>query len=239
MIDAIRERLDRVSSPVVAVDAVKLIESGMTSLCDAVWLVTCEPEQQITRLMARSGLPRAEAERRVDAQPPVEPKRSMVDTVIDNSGSIAETCRQVDRGARKAFDLTAAGKTVTYERNSIRRDQRRRGVSETIKVEIFYDYGCPYVHAAAVWIDSVKAALGDRLQVTWRYFPLEQVNSVEGPEWKLWEQPADYKSRGRGAFHGAIAARNQGDDAFERFHLALLKAKHVEGKEHSQPRDAA
>jgi predicted DsbA family dithiol-disulfide isomerase len=130
--------------------------------------------------------------------------------------------------------LTAAGKTVTYERDSIRRVQRRRGVSETIKVEVFYDYGCPYVHAAAVWIDRVKAALGDSLQVTWRYFPLEQVNSVEGPEWKLWEQPADYKSRGRGAFHGAIAARCQGEEAFERFHLALLNAKHVDGKEHSR-----
>jgi predicted DsbA family dithiol-disulfide isomerase len=106
-------------------------------------------------------------------------------------------------------------------------------VSETIKVEVFYDYGCPYVHAAAVWIDEVKTALGDKLQVTWRYFPLEQVNSTEGPEWKLWEQPADYKSRGRGAFHGAIAARKQGEEAFERFHLSLLKAKHVDGKEHS------
>jgi predicted DsbA family dithiol-disulfide isomerase len=107
-------------------------------------------------------------------------------------------------------------------------------VSDTIKVEVFYDYGCPYVHAAAVWLDTVKSTLGDRLDVTWRYFPLEQVNSVEGPEWKLWEQPADYKSRGRDAFHGAIAARNQGEDAFQRFHLALLHAKHVEGKEHSK-----
>jgi predicted DsbA family dithiol-disulfide isomerase len=103
-----------------------------------------------------------------------------------------------------------------------------------IKVDIFYDYGCPYVHAAAVWIDRVKAELGDRLHVNWRYFPLEQVNSDEGPDWKLWEQPADYKSRGRDAFHAAIAARNQGEDAFERFHLALLHAKHVEGKEHSR-----
>jgi predicted DsbA family dithiol-disulfide isomerase len=107
-------------------------------------------------------------------------------------------------------------------------------VSETIEVEVFYDYGCPYVHAAAVWIDNVQKAMGDRLRVKWRYFPLEQVNSVEGPEWKLWEQPADYKSRGRDAFHGAIAARNQGEDAFQRFHLALLNAKHVEGKEHSR-----
>lgn len=106
-------------------------------------------------------------------------------------------------------------------------------MADKISFEVFYDYGCPYVHAAAVWLDRVKASLGDNLHVTWRYFPLEQVNTVEGPDWKLWEQPVDYKSRGRGAFQGAIAARNQGEEAFNRFHLALLNARHVEGKEHS------
>lgn len=95
VIEAIRHHIDRTTASILAVDAVKLIESGMTSLCDAVWLVTCDREQQIARLMARNDLPRAEAERRLDAQPPAEPKRAMVDTVIDNGGSIAETCRQV------------------------------------------------------------------------------------------------------------------------------------------------
>jgi dephospho-CoA kinase len=95
VIEAIRKLIAQATAPLLAVDAIKLIESGMTSLCDAVWLVTCDPEQQVARLMSRNGLPRSEAERRVAAQPPVEPKRSMVDTVIDNSGSIAETCHQV------------------------------------------------------------------------------------------------------------------------------------------------
>ena len=70
--------------------------------------------------------------------------------------------------------------------------------------------------------------------MTWRYFPLEQVNSAEGPEWKLWEQPDSHRSRGRPAFQAAIAARNQGEDAFERFHLALLEAKHVQGQDHGR-----
>ncbi len=70
--------------------------------------------------------------------------------------------------------------------------------------------------------------------MTWRYFPLEQVNSAEGPEWKLWEQPDSHRSRGRPAFQAAIAARNQGEDAFERFHLALLEAKHGQGKDHGR-----
>lgn len=107
-------------------------------------------------------------------------------------------------------------------------------MSTRTKVEVFYDYGCPYVHAAALWLKDVQCALGDELELSWRYFPLEQVNSAEGPEWKLWEQPEDYVSRGRGAFHGAIAARNQGDQAFLAFHYALLYAKHVDGKNHGR-----
>jgi predicted DsbA family dithiol-disulfide isomerase len=37
--------------------------------------------------------------------------------------------------------------------------------------------------------------------------------------------------RGRFAFRGAEAARKQGKNAFERFHLSLLSARHVDQKE--------
>ena len=57
---------------------------------------------------------------------------------------------------------------------------------------------------------------------------MEQVNSKEGPDWKLWEQPDDHESRELLAFRAAEAARHQGKELFERFHLALLKARHEE-----------
>jgi dephospho-CoA kinase len=95
VVEAIRERVAGAQRPVIAVDAVKLIESGMAALCDAVWLVTCEREQQIARLSERSALPRVDAERRVAAQPPVAEKLALVDTVIDNSGTLRGTREQV------------------------------------------------------------------------------------------------------------------------------------------------
>jgi predicted DsbA family dithiol-disulfide isomerase len=107
-------------------------------------------------------------------------------------------------------------------------------LDDQLAFDVFYDYGCPYVHGAAVWLDTVGRQLGDRLRVNWRYFPLEQVNSAEGPEWKLWEQPDNFRSRGRPAFQAAVAAREQGEDAFRRFHLALLRAKHEQDQDHSQ-----
>lgn len=51
---------------------------------------------------------------------------------------------------------------------------------------------------------------------------------------KLWEKPADYKSRGRPAFQAASAARKQGPDAFHRFHVALLKQRHEAGNDISK-----
>jgi len=68
--------------------------------------------------------------------------------------------------------------------------------------------------------------MGPKLTINWRYLSLEQVNSQQGPEWKIWEQPEDYPSRGLRAFRAAEAARRQGEAAFAAFHTALLKTRH-------------
>lgn len=60
------------------------------------------------------------------------------------------------------------------------------------------------------------------------------MNSTEGPEWKLWEQPEGYRSKGLPAFQASLAARRQGEEAFQRFHFALLEAKHAGGQDHGK-----
>ena len=73
------------------------------------------------------------------------------------------------------------------------------------------------------------------MAIDWKYFSLEQINSKEGPEWKLWEQPDNYPSRGLNAFHAAEAARVQGEKVFNAFHYALLRARHEEKKDIADP----
>lgn len=99
-------------------------------------------------------------------------------------------------------------------------------------VDVFYDYLCPYVYRAGLWMAELQTLHGD-LDVTWRYFPLKQVNNTR-EDWYLWEQPttdpdwADRRSAsGLRGFWGAEAARQQGEQAFRRFHMALLKAVHA------------
>lgn len=84
-------RIDASDAAVVAIDAVKLVESGFDRFCDAVWLVECTPEQQLERLMHRNALTAEEARRRIAAQPALEPKRAAASVIIDNSGDEAET----------------------------------------------------------------------------------------------------------------------------------------------------
>jgi len=77
----------------------------------------------------------------------------------------------------------------------------------------------------------VKEESGPELTINWRYFSLEQVNSQQGPQWKIWEQAEDYASRGLRAFRAAEAARHQGEAAFDRFHISLLRAKHEQHRD--------
>jgi dephospho-CoA kinase len=51
----------------VVIEAIKLVEGGLAELCDEVWLVTCEPDVQVERLVGR-GSPESEARDRIAAQ---------------------------------------------------------------------------------------------------------------------------------------------------------------------------
>ena len=88
VINAIGGRVAHSESEVVAVEAVKLIESGLSARCDEIWLVVADPEVQRARLMARAGLSRDEAGRRLAAQPDDAARRLVTDRVIDNYGTL-------------------------------------------------------------------------------------------------------------------------------------------------------
>lgn len=77
-------------------DAALILESGARKSLDRIVVCWCRPEQQLQRLRER-GMSDEDARMRIAAQMPLEEKRKMADEVIDCSGSIEETERQVDR----------------------------------------------------------------------------------------------------------------------------------------------
>jgi predicted DsbA family dithiol-disulfide isomerase len=95
--------------------------------------------------------------------------------------------------------------------------------SDVIQFEVFYDYMCPFVYRASVLLQNLGRSPNPRLNVTWRYFSLTQVNSKDDG-WTVWDAPASEPARGRLAFKAAEAARRQ--DRFDDFHMPLLEARH-------------
>ena len=94
-IEAVGRRIVATAADVVVVEAIKLFEAGMADAYDSIWVTTCQPEQQIERIMSARGLSRAEAEQRVQAQPPQQEKIARADVIIDNSGPLSQTREQV------------------------------------------------------------------------------------------------------------------------------------------------
>lgn len=84
-------------TPVAVIDAIKLIENGWPSLCDAVWVVTAPPEQQFARLLRERGMTAADAQQRIEAQNSQASKVAVADVVIDNGGTLAQTRAQVEK----------------------------------------------------------------------------------------------------------------------------------------------
>jgi len=87
-------------SGIAVVEAALLLEAGADRDFDKLIVVTCDREQKAARYADRANVSveeaRAEVSRRSAAQLTDEEKAGRADYVIDNSGSIAETTRQVD-----------------------------------------------------------------------------------------------------------------------------------------------
>ena len=77
--------------PVGVADIPLLYETGREDDFDVVVVAACQPEQQLARLIARSGLSEAAARARIAAQWPIAKKVALADYVIDTSGTLAET----------------------------------------------------------------------------------------------------------------------------------------------------
>ncbi len=79
------------SADAVIIEAIRLVDGGLADICDEVWLVTCPPDDQRARLVAR-GLAGNDAEQRIDAQGDLLARvRPVATRVIDTSGEPAAT----------------------------------------------------------------------------------------------------------------------------------------------------
>ncbi len=84
----------------IVVSAALMVESGSFRNYAGLLVVTCPPEQQLRRLLARDDLSADEARARIASQMPQAKKAAHAHAVIENGGDLAETRLQVERWLR-------------------------------------------------------------------------------------------------------------------------------------------
>jgi dephospho-CoA kinase len=90
---------------IAIIDAALMIESGGYKRFDKLIVVHCRPEVQLERLMLRSNLSRAEAQRRIDSQMPQEEKQRFADYLIDSSDGFEPTRQRTKEVYRELSKL--------------------------------------------------------------------------------------------------------------------------------------
>ena len=100
-----REREKADPGGVAIVDAALMIESGGYRRFDKLIVVWCESELQLQRLMARDGLSRADAERRVASQMSQDEKKRQADFLVDTSNGFEDTRKQTEAVFRQLKSL--------------------------------------------------------------------------------------------------------------------------------------
>ncbi|MDJ0615349.1 MAG: dephospho-CoA kinase [Calothrix sp. MO_192.B10] len=74
-----------------------LFEAGITNLVTEIWVVYCDRQQQLTRLIQRNNLTVEQAEARINSQMPLAEKVARADVVLDNNLGIENLYTQIDR----------------------------------------------------------------------------------------------------------------------------------------------
>ena len=91
----------REPNAILMLEAALLLEAGLRRRFDRIIVVSCKPQQRIERwekrLQVDADAARREVTRRMMAQAPDEAKIQAADYVIDNSGSVEDTRKQVEK----------------------------------------------------------------------------------------------------------------------------------------------
>lgn len=94
--------IKRARQCVVVIEAIKLLEAGISKNCDSIWVTYAPPETQQLRLVKKRKMAKADAWRRISAQSPQEEKVQAARVVIKNENTFEDTWWQVVAAWRKS-----------------------------------------------------------------------------------------------------------------------------------------
>lgn len=88
-------RIDQTANPFVVIEAALLLEDHYDAICDEIWYIYADREIRFSRLASSRGYTREKSQAMMDSQMSEEELRRRCQAVVDNSGTLAETARQL------------------------------------------------------------------------------------------------------------------------------------------------
>jgi 2-hydroxychromene-2-carboxylate isomerase len=101
--------------------------------------------------------------------------------------------------------------------------------SSITHVDFHFDIMCPWAYQGSIWMRDVRDQLG--LEVTWRFFSLEEINRVEGKK-HPWEREWSY---GWSMMRIGALLRRTDPSLVDRWYQTAATALHVDGHQPHRP----
>lgn len=95
VIRIIKGRIRGSRAKVIILDAPLLIEAGLRGMVDKLIVVRTSRDKQIKRIQKKTSLRKSDILKRIGYQIPLREKARLADFIIDNSGTLTETRKQV------------------------------------------------------------------------------------------------------------------------------------------------
>lgn len=111
----VAKRIKESETPIVFIEAIKLLEGALAKICHQVWVTRCSRQRQLDRLRICRGMDTETAVTRIKSQPSQEEKVARADVVIDTEGLMVDTEKQFQMAWDRLPDPRLAGTRLLPE----------------------------------------------------------------------------------------------------------------------------
>jgi dephospho-CoA kinase len=105
----------RASQQVVVVEAIKLLETNLRSMCDSIWVTDASQEAQVERLVRKRGMSRDDAQQRIYSQSAQKEKLTSAKVIITNNGTYDDLWKQVSEEWKNVSPSQQAGPSTLIQ----------------------------------------------------------------------------------------------------------------------------
>lgn len=95
--EAIEVAFEKLNDSIIVFDVPLLLENELEHMVDTIWVVSCDEETQIKRVMNRDQISKEQAKQIISKQMPLNEKVKHADVVLDNISTLDDLYKQIEK----------------------------------------------------------------------------------------------------------------------------------------------